>query len=292
MSVQAPVHSHRAEALHCVYPNAAGIDIGSEEVVVALPPERDEQPVRAFRTFTADLHNLVAWLLGCGIDTVAMESTGVYGIPLYDLLEQHGIIPFLVNPHHVKTVPGRKTDWNDAQWLQKLHTFGLLQASFRPDAEMRVIRTLLRHRAQLIEHRSPHVNHIQHTLKQMNLHLSTVLTDIMGTTGQAILRAIVAGERDPVALAQLRNPACRSSEELIAQALTGTWPEEHLFVLQQSLALFDFYSTQLLAGDQQIEQRMVAMNARHESAEPLAPLPASKPHAKSKNQPQFNARLQ
>src|SRR3954453_22295775 len=163
-----PPQSWPDQALGCVHPHAAGVDIGSEGLVVAVPPECDPQPGRVFRSFTADLDELVAWLLQCGIDTVAMAATGVYWIPLYDLLEHHGIIPVLVNPQHVQTVPGRKTDWNDAQWLQKLHTFGLLQASFRPAADMRVIRTLLRHRAQLIEHRSPHVNHIQQALKHMN----------------------------------------------------------------------------------------------------------------------------
>jgi len=281
----------RDETLGCVHPHAAGVDIGSEELVVAVSPECDPEPVRVFRSFTADLEDLVAWLLQCKVDTVAMESTGVYWIPLYDLLEHHGIVPVLVNPQHVKTVPGRKTDWNDAQWLQKLHTFGLLQASFRPAADMREIRTLLRHRAQLIEHRSPHVNHIQQALKHMNVQLGVVLTDIMGATGQAILRAIVAGERDPVVLAQLRNPACKSPQELLAKALMGTWQDEHIFILRQALELYDFYTGQLQACDQQIEQRMLALSPQVEGAELLEALPAAKPNSKSKNQPAFNARL-
>ena len=148
------------DELACVYPNAAGLDIGSAEIVVAVPPGRDPQPVRVFATFTPDLHALVTWLVSCGIDTVAMESTGVFWIPIYDLLEQHGIQPYLVNARHVKTVPGRKTDWNDAQWLQKLHSLGLLHASFRPDGEIRALRTLVRYRAELIERRAPHINHM------------------------------------------------------------------------------------------------------------------------------------
>src|SRR5207237_6582263 len=158
---------------------------------------------------TPDLHALVEWLLACSIDTVAMESTGVYWIAIYELLEQHDIVPYLVNARHVKTVPGRKSDWNDAQWLQKLHALGLLQASFRPDAEIAALRTLVRYRAELIQHRSPHILHMQKALQQMNLQLERVLSDIMGTTGQAIIRAIIAGERDPLTLAQLRNGACK-----------------------------------------------------------------------------------
>src|SRR5829696_4518431 len=188
----------RLDDLLCVHPNAAGLDIGSEEIVVAVPPDRDEPPVRVFLTFTPDLHALLAWLIACGIDTVVMESTGVFWIPIYDLLEQAGITPYLVNARHVKTVPGRKSDWNDAQWLQKLHMLGLLQGSFRPDAEIRALRTLVRHRTDLIQHRAPHILHMQQALKQMNIQLSIVIEDIMGTTGQAILRAIVNGERDPV----------------------------------------------------------------------------------------------
>jgi hypothetical protein len=201
------------DGLPTILPNAAGMDIGTEEIVVAVPPDRDEQPVLAFATFTPDLHALVAWLVACPIDTVAIESTGVYWIPIYELLEQHGITPYLVNARHVKTVPGRKSDWNDAQWLQKLHALGLLQASFRPDGEIAALRTLVRYRAEIIQHRSPHILHMQRALKQMNIQLPEVLSDIMGETGQAILRAIVAGERDPVKLAQFRNPACKSSVE-------------------------------------------------------------------------------
>jgi transposase len=149
------------DGLPTIHSNAAGIDIGSDEIVVAVPPDRDPQPVQVFRTFTPDLEALVAWLLACGIDTVALESTGVYWVPIYELLEQHGIVPFLVNARHVKTVPGRKSDWNDAQWLQKLHTLGLLAASFRPDGEIAALRSLVRYRAELIQHRAPHILHMR-----------------------------------------------------------------------------------------------------------------------------------
>jgi transposase len=232
----------RLEDLSCVHPNAAGLDIGSEEIVVALPPDRDPEPVRVFRTFTPDLQALLAWLIACGIDTVAMESTGVFWVPIYELLERHGIQPYLVNARHIKTVPGRKSDWNDAQWLQKLHALGLLRGSFRPDAEMVTLRSLARYRAELIERRAAHINHMQQALKQMNIQLDVVLSDITGVTGLAIVRAIVAGERDPVRLAELRNRGCKASVEEITKALTGNWQAAQLFILQQALEIFDYYT--------------------------------------------------
>jgi transposase len=227
------------DGLPTIHPTAAGMDIGAELIVVAVPPDRDPEPVRAFRTFTPDVHDLVAWLVACGIDTVAMESTGVYWVPIYELLEAQGILPYLVNARHVRMVPGRKTDWNDAQWLQKLHALGLLPSSFRPDAEIVALRTLSRYRAEVIQHRSPHVTQMQQALTVMNIQLSQVLTDITGQTGMAMMRASVAGERDPVTLAQFRAPNCKSSQEMIAKALTGSWKDEQVFVLGQALALYD-----------------------------------------------------
>src|SRR6476661_4047119 len=209
--------THRIEGLPTIFANAAGIDIGADEIVVAVPPDRDGEPVRLFGTFTPDLEALAAWLLSCRIDTVAMESTGVYWVPLYELLEQQGSVPYLVNGRHVKTVPGRKSDWNDAQWLQKLHALGLLAASFRPDAEIAALRTVVRYRAELIQHRAPHILHMQKALQQMNIQLERVLNDTMGATGQLIIRAIVAGERDPIVLAQHRNPGCRSEERRVGK---------------------------------------------------------------------------
>jgi transposase len=280
------------EGVPLIHPHAAALDISAEEIVVAVPPDRDPAPVRVYRTFTPDLHALVDWLVACRIDTVALESTGVYWLPIYELLEQHGIIPYLVNARHVKMVPGRKTDWNDAQWLQKLHALGLLQASFRPDAEIAALRTLVRYRAELIEHRAPHILHIQRAMQQMNIQLERVLADIMGLTGQAIVRAIAAGERDPVVLAQHRQPGCRSSTEMIAKALTGTWKDELLFVLRQALALYDAYTTQIAACDVEIEQYLKAMASRGEPDAPLPDLPRAKRDSKSKNAPLFNARAQ
>jgi transposase len=283
--------THQIEGLPTIFANAGGIDIGADEIVVAVPPDRDPEPVRAFRTFTSDLVALVAWLVACDIDTVAMESTGVYWVPLYELLEQHGIVPYLVNGRHVKNVPGRKSDWNDAQWLQKLHALGLLRASFRPDAEIAALRTLVRYRSELIAHRAPHILHLQKALQQMNIQLERVLSDIMGTTGQAIIRAIVAGERDPMRLAKLRNPACKSSEETIAKALTGTWKSELVFVLTQAMVIYDVYTAQIAVCDAELERYLQQMEAR--SGDPQAPLPdlpRTKTDSHSKNAPSFNAR--
>ncbi len=263
-----PTLATRIEQLSVVHPHAAGLDIGAHEIVAAVPPDHDNQPVRVFGTFTVDLHALADWLVQCEVDTVALESTGVYWIPVFEVLEARGIQVQVVNARHVKTVPGRKSDWNDAQWLQQLHALGLLRGSFRPDAEMRVLRTYLRHRADLLQHRAPHILHMQKALQQMNLQLTQVLADITGVTGLAIIRAIVAGERDPLTLAQLRNPACKSSDKQIAKALTGTWREEHLFVLKQALALFDYYTRQVAECDKQLEQQFAAMKPRFEDQEP------------------------
>lgn len=219
-----------------------------------------------------------------------MESTGIYWIPIFEVLEARGMTVHLVNARHVKTVPGRKSDWNDAQWLQQLHSLGLLRGSFRPDAEMRVLRTYLRHRADLIQHRAPHILHMQQALLHMNIQLTQVLSDITGLTGLAIIRAIIAGERDPVTLAQLRNPNCKSSADQIAKALTGTWRVEQIFILQQALALFDYYTGLITACDTELEQHFAAMKPRFAPAEPGPPLRKRKPNSKTKNTPNFNAR--
>jgi transposase len=250
------------ETIEIVHPNAAGLDIGLAEIWSCIPPDRAGETVQPFGTFTPDLHRLADWLVANGVDTVALESTGIYWVPVYEILEARGLKVYLVNAQHIKNVPGRKSDVQDCQWIQKLHALGLLTASFRPDSEMRVLRTYLRHRAQLIEHRSPHVLHMQKALQQMNLQLSQVISDITGETGLAIVRAIVAGERDGVRLAQLRDPRCKSSEETIAKALTGDWREEHVFVLAQALALYDFYTAQVAACDAQIQQQFSAMKPR------------------------------
>jgi transposase len=277
------------EELSIMHPNAAGMDIGAEEIWVCVPAHRDAEPVRMFGTYTPDLHALVDWLVQCQVDTVALESTGVYWIPIYELLEARGLKPCLVNARQVKNVPGRKTDVLDCQWLQKLHRLGLLSASFRPDAEIVTLRAYLRHRTELIERRSPHILHMQKALVHMNLQLTQVLSDITGVTGLKILRAIVAGERDPHRLAEFREATCRSSTEEIAKALTGTWKPEYLFVLKQSLEAYDFYTQQVAACDTEVERLYATMKPRWEAAEPLPPLPRRQ-SAPRKNQPAGDVR--
>lgn len=284
--------SKTAEALPLVNPYAAGLDIGSREIWVCVPTQEGIAQVKTFGTFTPDLKRLSEWLLSHEIKTVAMESTGVYWIPVFELLESCGLDVYLVNAHQLKHVPGRKSDYQDCQWIQKLHTLGLLTASFRPEAEMCALRAYLRHRAQLLQHRAPHVLHIQKALQQMNLQLAHVLSDITGETGMAILRAIVNGQRDPLALAQLRNPLCKSSEETLAKALTGDWKAEQLFVLQQSLELYDFYTRQLLTCDNAIQLQFSAIRPRIQGQPEGTPTIFPKPTRKSKNAPTVDVRSQ
>ena len=201
--VKAPVMDPEWSTLNA---DAAGLDIGASEIWAAVPADRDPQPVRAFGTFTPDLHTLAAWLKACRVTTVAMESTGVYWIPIFELLEAQGFKVYLVNAQHIKNAPGRKSDVQDCQWLQRLHPYGLLSASFRPEAEIVVLRAYLRQRAMLVEHRAPHIQHMQKALLQMNLQLTQSLSDITGVTGMRIIRAIVASERDPLVLARFRQP--------------------------------------------------------------------------------------
>jgi transposase len=276
--------------------HAAGVDIGAHEIVACVPDGEDQQIVRTFGTYTADLQTLADWLVDRGIQTVAMESTGVYWIPLFEELEARGLQCCLISAQSIKRVPGRKSDVLDCQWIQTLHSYGLLSASFRPDADFVALRTLLRHRAQLLEHRAPHILHMQKALLQMNIQLSQALSDVTGTTGLRIIRAIVAGERDPHTLAALRNYRCKKEAEEMALALTGTWRAEHLFVLGQALALFDFYTVQLSACDAQIEGAFSVIRPRFASALPGPSLPESstpprrKPHSHSKNAPAGNTR--
>lgn len=275
--------SNRLELIPIVYPNAAGLDIGAREIYACVPPERVEDNVKRFGTFTPDLIHLADWLAESGVQTVAMESTGVYWIPVFELLEARGFKVYLVNARNMKAVPGRKSDVKDCQWIQKLHSVGLLTNSFRPDAEICALRAYLRHRADLLQHRASHIQHMQKALAQMNLQLSQVLSDITGETGLAIIRSIVAGERDSVKLAQLRDPRCKSSEETIAKALTGTWKEEHLFALKQALELYDFYTQQIAKCDAQIQQHYTAMKPRWATTGPDSPVIPSKLPRKKQN---------
>ena len=233
--------------------NAAGLDIGAAEIWGCVPEDRDEERVRQFATFTPDLQALVAWLAACRIDTVAMEATGIYWIPIYELLEEQGFEVYLVNAQHIKNVPGKKTDILDCQWIQQLHTYSLQQASFRPQEVICALRALVRHRDNLLRYRSAHIQHMQKALQLMNVQLTNVISNITGQTGLQIIRAIVAGQHDPVKLAQFRNPRCHSTEAEIAKALQGHYRLEHLFALKQALELYDFYNQQIQACDAEIE---------------------------------------
>jgi transposase len=244
----------KVESLKQLNLNAAGLDVGAAEIWACVPEGRGPEAVRVFQTFTPDLQALADWLEACGIDTVAMESTGIYWIPVFEILEARGFEVYLVNAQHVKNVAGRKTDLLDCQWVQQLHTYGLLQASFRPQDEIVALRAYTRHRANLIRYRSAHIQHMQKALHLMNVQLTNVLSDITGLTGMTIIRAIVAGEHDPLTLARYRDPRCASSEAEIAKALTGNYRPEHLFALQQALELYDFYNDQIKACDAQIER--------------------------------------
>lgn len=272
-----------------VNPNAAGLDIGSAEIWVCVPADRDPQPVRVFGTFTPDLLALADWLQACRIETVAMESTGVYWIPAYELLEARGFKVYLVNARHIKNVPGRKSDVQDCQWIQRLHSYGLLSASFRPAAEMCALRAYLRHRASLLEHRAAHIQHMQKALHQMNVQLTQVLSDITGETGLRIIRAIVAGEHDPVKLAQLRHPGCAHSQDDIAKALTGHYRPEHVFALKQALALYDFYTAQIQECDAELARHYSTCKPVVDLAQEPLP-PRRKKNTHSKNAPAFDVR--
>jgi transposase len=275
------------DGLARIQPHAAGMDIGAHEIVVCVPGPDNTQIIRSFGNYTADLYVIADWLLDYGIQSVAMESTGVYWTPIFETLETRGFKCCLIAATAIKRFPGRTTDVLDCQWIQTLHSYGLLADSFRPGADLVALRTLLRHRAQLIQHRSPHILHMQKALLQMNIQLSMVLSDITGETGQLIVRAIVAGERDPHKLAALHNYRCKKNEDEIAKALTGTWREEHIFVLQQSLALFDFYTTQIQICDAEIERTYATIcpDWGIPELENQDPLPPKKPHSHSKNAP-------
>lgn len=258
-----------------VHPDAAGIDIGGQSHWVAVPPERGGQTVREFSAFTHSLHEMVDWLKDHHVTTVAMEATGVLWIPVFEVLDSAGLEVYLVNAAHVKNVSGRKSDLLDCQWIQKLHACGLLQRSFRPDDKTVVLRSYVRQRSELVRVQGACIQRMQKALTQMNLQLHLVVTDITGVTGMAILKQILAGQRDPHVLASLRDPRCKRSEAEIAQALCGTWRQEHVFALRQSVETFEHLGRQIQEVDQQIEQALVAMDSdgRIDPDTPLEPPP-------------------
>jgi len=239
-------------SLEVVHPNAAGIDIGNQSHYVAVPPDRDNQPVRCFGCTTAELREAAAWLNQCGIQTVAMQSTGVYWIAVFDILEEAGFEVYLVNARDTKNLPGRKSDVQESQWLMKLHTYGLLRNSFRPTAEIRHMRTYWRQRNDLIQSAGRHIQRMQKVLTQMNVQLANVLSDISGVTGQAIIKAILGGERDAHKLAALRDRRVRASEEQIARYLEGHWQEDLLFLLKQEQQAYEFCQKQIAACDREL----------------------------------------
>jgi transposase len=242
--------------LDVIHPNAAGIDVGNSAHYVAVRPDRDPDPVRRFDCFTSDLHRLADWLQQCGVTTVALQSTGVYWLPLYDILEARGLEVYLVNARHTKNLPGRKSDVQESQWLLKLHTYGLLRNSFYPAADIRVIRTYWRQRADHVGAVSTCIQRMQKTLTQMNLQLANVISDLSGWTGMRIVRAILAGERDPQALAALSHPGIHASRDTIAKSLEGTWRDDLLFVLQQEVTLYDVYLQRIEECDQALQQHL------------------------------------
>ena len=266
------------QPLPIIEPNAAGIDVGATEMYVAIPADRDPEPVRCFQTFTRDLMDLADWLERCGIRSVAMESTGVYWIPLFQILEERGIKVCLVNAKHVKNVPGRKSDVRDCQWLQYLHAVGLLKPSFRPADQVCALRTVLRHRDALVKLSSCDVNHMQKALDQMNLQLHHVISDITGVTGLAIVDAILAGERDPKVLAQLRDKRIKASEEVIVKSLEGDYRKEHLFTLRQSLEGYRWHLKQILECDQQVQEMLQKFDSQVDVTENPLPPPARRAH--------------
>ena len=280
--------SRRQRDMSPVHPNAAAIDIGAKMHVAAVGPDRDPEPVRTFNTFTDDLHRLADWFEQCGVKTVVMESTGVYWIPIYEILEQRGFAVSLVNARDAKHVPGRKTDVSDAQWLQRLHEYGLLRSSFRPQGEIATLRAYLRQRERLLDNAAAHIQHMQKALTQMNLQLHHVVSDITGVTGMRIIRAIVNGERDPDVLASYRDRGCHASVETIRQALIGNDREEHIFALSQALELYDIYQAKVAECDKRIAA--VLKRLKEASPTPADPLPAARHKGRSSNPLTFDVR--
>ena len=277
------------KALEVVHPDAAGIDVGGQEHWVAISPERDAEPVRRFGCFTADLKEMARWLVERGVRSVALQSTGVYWMPVFEILEQQGLEVFLVNAQHTKNVPGRKSDIQECQWLLKLHAFGLLNNSFQPTDEIRIARTLWRHRGNLVAEASSTVQRMQKALIEMNVQLGSVLSDLSGVSGMAILGAILQGERDPEQLAALVQPGVHATPEDIAKSLEGNWRTELLFVLRQQVELYRTYQEKIAACDTQLRQHLESLGGKVDLKEqPIGSRPAGK--RASRNAPAFDLR--
>ena len=273
------------EKLSVINPDAAGIDVGSRESYVCVPVDRDEKNVRKFAAFTSDIREMAAWLKKCGVKTVAMESTGIYWLPIFQILETSGFEIILVNARHVKNVPGRKTDVTDCQWLQQLHSYGLLSGSFRPNDQICVLRAFIRQRDRLTKNASTHINRMQKALNEMNIQLHHVISDITGVTGMSIIKAIIDGERDASKLATLRNCHIKTDEKTIIKALEGDYRKEHLIVLEQELEIYEFYLKQVSKCDKAIEECYKEFDKHGDGN-----LINDKRQRKSKNAPEFDVK--
>ena len=278
----------KTSGLPIINPRAAAIDVGSRFHVVAVPPELCDEPVQTFQAFTGDLQRLAQWLKSIGTTTVAMESTGVYWVPVYEVLESAGLEVVVANAREARSVPGRKSDVNDAQWLQRLHACGLLRASFRPGREIAALRSYLRLRERHLDYAAAHIQHMHKALTFMNLQLHHVVSDVTGATGLKIVRAIVAGERNPKALASMRDVRCHASEETIQGALQGNYQPEHVFALQQALELYDFYQRQVDECDRRIEAVLAGLASS--APVPGEPMPKARHRTKQPNAVAFDAR--
>jgi transposase len=273
--------------LEVVHPDAAGIDVGNESHYVAVRPDRDPEPVRRFACFTADLYRMAEWLRSCGVKTVAMQSTGVYWIPLYDILEEFGFEIFLVNARHTKNLPGRKSDVQESQWLLKLHTHGLLNNSFQPPSDIRVLRTFWRVRAEHATGLTTCIQRMQKALTQMNIQLANVISDLSGKTGQAIIRAILNGERNPQELAELADHRIQATKEEIAKSLHGNWRPELLFIVQQQLEMYEAYQRRIAECDQQLREHLARFATAPSISVDSSNPPQSKKSKRYRYLPQF-----
>jgi len=274
--------------LDVVHPDAAGLDVGNSVHYVAVRPDRDPDSVRRFECFTADLHRLADWLVQCRVTTVAMQSTGVYWIPLYEILEERGLEVFLVTGRHTKNLPGRKSDVQESQWLLKLHTYGLLRNSFHPPADIRVVRTYWRQRGDHVHAVSTCIQRMQKVLTQMNIQLANVISDLSGWTGQRIVRAILAGERDPDTLAALSHPGIHATRQTISKSLEGTWQPDLVFVLQQEVATYDACQQRIAACDQALEQHLQHLATK--AGAPATPHAPKRRRKAGSHAPQFDLR--
>ena len=278
----------KPSGLPVVHERAAGIDIGSRFHVVAVSPDCSDEPIQTFQAFTGDLMRMADWLVEVDVKTVAMESTGVYWVPVFELLQARGIDVILANAREARAVPGRKSDVNDAQWLQRLHACGLLRASFRPARNIAALRAYLRQRERLLDFTAAHIQHMQKALTLMNLQLHHVVSDVTGATGMKIIRCIVGGQRDPHELAKMRDVRCKSSLQTIRAALVGTYQPEHVFALTQALTLYDFYQERIDECDRQIENALAILNI--DKVNPEVPMPKAKHRTKQPNDVSFDVR--